>query len=543
MTLLGWCLLSVAVLRLNGATAFSVTYLPQDPAFGHQTGSACGSGAWCAIVSDTHNAWMTYGPYFTGYPASTTTVVTFSLAVDNNSNDELPIAMISVAGNDGTTIFGQRTLIRSDWLNSPTVSCFSTDTCFLRNFSLMFTTPADTSVPLEFRVFYIQYSALVHFATFFNQFADATATGALWANTAHFEHVAYLNFPTPGQANSSGGMNVGFDFVSMGSLLYMFHREFFFAPTPAYCPPVYSRLLVRVSSDGGRSFSAPTVLASPIPNSPSECGLVDGAAYYDAQSNSWYYLSQCIARDSVWNMCLFYLVGSADPMVGTWVAAGANPVVRSGQLWQTICCTTRPCSCDPGTMGSEGTPDIVGRDSEGFFYVTFHGWDPTHVKSARGVAKTPDFVNWYTRGPRLPGDAIFSSADCNGWNVQWAAGGCVGGGEGSIVRSGGYMYQIIEAPDVSLGCVGQQNWVLGLLRAPDLDFLPTGGWQQFYVMPTVVPAVKTGCYIQYQRLFYHNGLLHFAYWAGVGGGSYHITALTGAGAGTFPIVAVERSLQ
>lgn len=53
----------------------------------------------------------------------------------------------------------------------------------------------------------------------------------------------------------------------------------------------------------------------------------------------------------------------------------------------------------------------------------------------------------------------------------------------------------------SLACFtapGQQNWVLGLLRAP--GFLPTGRWAQAN-NPAVVPAVKQGCYIQYHRLF------------------------------------------
>ena len=61
--------------------------------------------------------------------------------------------------------------------------------------------------------------------------------------------------------------------------------------------------------------------------------------------------------------------------------------------------------------------------------------------------------------------------DCLKWKVEggWFNGSCVGGGEASIiVAEDGFMYQLIEAPDISLGCdtvPGQQNWVLGLSRS------------------------------------------------------------------------------
>jgi hypothetical protein len=99
------------------------------------------------------------------------------------------------------------------------------------------------------------------------------------------------------------------------------------------------------------------------------------------------------------------------------------------------------------------------KDASGYFFVTFHGWDPTAVKSARGVAKTRDFVTWFTSdgGVSLGGDSIFSSTDCDHWSINWAAGGCVGGGEGSImVTPDGYLNMLIEAPDVTLGCIQDQ---------------------------------------------------------------------------------------
>lgn len=171
--------------------------------------------------------------------------------------------------------------------------------------------------------------------------------------------------------------------------------------------------------------------------------------------------------------------------------------------------------CQP-SMGSEGTPEIITKDAAGYYYITFHGWDPTHDASARGVAKTRDFSTWLTAGAALPDDAMFTGLDCTPWNISWASGGCVGGGAASILRSGDYYYMLIEAPDISLGCltaVGQQNWVLGLLRAPAAAFLPTTQWAPFSAVPTVVPVVKQGCYIQYARIFADADGVYLTYWA------------------------------
>jgi hypothetical protein len=82
-----------------------------------------------------------------------------------------------------------------------------------------------------------------------------------------------------------------------------------------------------------------------------------------------------------------------------------------------------------------------------------------------------------------------SKTDCDQWTTArlpggghfaWDSGGCVGGGEGSILisRKDEYMYQLIEAPDLSLACETapgkQQNWVLGLSRSR--VWAPSGEW-------------------------------------------------------------------
>jgi hypothetical protein len=65
---------------------------------------------------------------------------------------------------------------------------------------------------------------------------------------------------------------------------------------------------------------------------------------------------------------------------------------------------------------------------------------------------------------QLSGDVIFSAADCEHWDVPWAAGGCIGSGEASILRvASGYMYQVIEVADVALTCDltrGEQWWLV-----------------------------------------------------------------------------------
>lgn len=61
--------------------------------------------------------------------------------------------------------------------------------------------------------------------------------------------------------------------------------------------------------------------------------------------------------------------------------------------------------CTVGTV-DEGTPQIVEK-RDGYFYVTFHGYNYQLKKSARGAARTADFVNWDVFGFHVPGDAIF----------------------------------------------------------------------------------------------------------------------------------------
>lgn len=267
-----------------------------------------------------------------------------------------------------------------------------------------------------------------------------------WNGNAHFSLIAKTRFDEYDMAV----MNVGFHFVTRGTTWYLFHREYNFAPRPAYCTADFARIVVRKSEDEGSTWSDPVVVATPpifdpsttTPQAPDECALTDGAGYYDEAADTWHYLSQCNNRTRIWNLCHYSLKGS-DPMVGNFTKNPANPVVVGGQLWSQIC-AGRGKNCDPHTH-DEGTPEIVTTDADGYHYVTFHGCNDGATRSARGVAKTKDFVAWETQGENLPNDAIFGQVDCNKWNVTWAKGTCVGGGEGTILTGpDGYMYHLIE---------------------------------------------------------------------------------------------------
>ena len=313
-----------------------------------------------------------------------------------------------------------------------------------------------------------------------------------WHGRAHFELISKSAFPEYGMR----AMNVGFHFVTRpGGVWYLFHREYNFAPRPEYCVADWARIVVRKSTNQGRNWTDAHVIATPsgpFPNSgnntaepqaPDECALTDGAGYFDEKAETWHYLSQCNNRTRHWMLCHYSKKG-ADPLDGgLWVKNKANPVVVPGQLWSKICAggIAAGKSCDgehDGGHGThdEGTPEIVKTDAQGYHYVTFHGCNDGATRSARGVARTRDFVSWETDGDGLPGDAIFGQVDCNQWNVSggWANGTCIGGGEGSIVTAAdGYMYMLIEAPDISLGCLRDgQNWVLGLLRSKTFSAFP-----------------------------------------------------------------------
>jgi hypothetical protein len=87
--------------------------------------------------------------------------------------------------------------------------------------------------------------------------AAASTMDDLWNGKAHFEFVSKAQFPTvPG---GEYGMNVGFQFVTRlvnnVETWFLFHREYAFATPPSYCQYDYARIVVRNSTDQGRTWS------------------------------------------------------------------------------------------------------------------------------------------------------------------------------------------------------------------------------------------------------------------------------------------------
>eukprot|EP00664_Eupelagonemidae_sp_cell27_P000002 gene2-2211_t len=360
--------------------------------------------------------------------------------------------------------------------------------------------------------------------------------GAFWDNTAHFEFVS--DWPIPITPTWDWGQDVGQQFVVLpNGTWYMFHRKFNAGPMPKDCNrgdsnPNNCGQVVRTSDDEGRTWSNYTVIAEPTSGRADDCTLTDGGGFYDAEGDTWHYLSQCLGTSfGGWALCHYSRPHSP---FGMFDANAHNPVVKGGDLFKRTCAGSGK-HCGTNTH-DEGTPEILRKDADGYFWVTFHG---TPGKTGvRGVAVTKDFVTWEVDGHGLPGDVIFSKADCEGrnWTIQGEPFECCGGGEGSIVVSGDYMYHLIEAPGGSLSCGGTRQWPLALVRAT--TFLPSPQWEQLPGgEPAVVPLEPTGCYIQYHRLFYDpkRDAYYLEYWTMAGGGVMQVYKLV-AGRGPQPII-------
>jgi len=338
----------------------------------------------------------------------------------------------------------------------------------------------------------------------------------LWSGRAYFQPYVSHDIHSAGFEGVDAGTRV----VVRNGTWYLFGRNDT-GPT-SQCPQGEISINVRASVDKGLTWGTPVVI---VPANPAvSCLYADGTAFFDEDTGTWHYLSQALQKN--WNLAHFYLPPqpsdpTASPLSTAWVPNPANPVVTGGQLFAQICNGTgKHC---PSGMQDEGTPEIVAK-SGGDFYVTFHGYDYKTRAAARGVARTPDFVNWSVTGgtPALPGDVIFAAEDCSSWNVSWAAGGCIGSGEASILTSpSGYMYQVIEATDVELTCDlqwGMQWWPLGLVRSKTWAASPQ--WEQ---MPTTqTPFVggpagqepHVGCSIQYNS-FHRDEVtqdVYFGFW-------------------------------
>jgi hypothetical protein len=475
-------------------TALALSYEGTDAALRHQMGSA-NNGSWLAKRSDGPG-YLTFGPYTRGVPPGVATA-TFKLRIDDSRQGNDVVALLDVYDATSGKVLTRRSIMRGDFTSSASP----------QDFDLVF--EVAEAAALEFRIFSNGVAKLEHLSTTINP--DRLTLAALWNLQAHWEFRKRDIFTSRGiqdYATSS--------IVSLDGIWYAFNREpvtnidtaEFKSCTQRHSPPL--QIVVRSSTDRAVTWSEPVVIATPSssPSSPDYCEIADGGAYFDAETDVWHYLAQCVNPPSDWSMCHYTRAG-LSPM-GTFVADPKNPVIVGGQLWSKIC--EGEAKACPTTMKDEGTPQILSKSSEGYFYVTFHGANyGSIVTGARGVARTADFINWQVSGGDLPNDAMLTSRDCKDWNAGWAPGGCIGEGDARILRSNGEYYVLTEAADKSLNCEPGQRWVFGLLRNFKLG--ASGSWQNYSENPIMVNdnISPVGCALQYMNLVRDRGELYLEF--------------------------------
>lgn len=361
----------------------------------------------------------------------------------------------------------------------------------------------------------------------------------LWEGKASFKEIKRLQIQTNGPVApivprptlmDSGTQIFAMSNVdSTSKLWYLFNREYFYdAAQPSNCPNGFSlsRIVVRSSEDRGDTWSNEAVIAQPNV-AAGECEVADGHAFFDSETNTWHYIAQVYfglassaAPPMSWHLN-HYMLDGRNPMAH-FAPDSANPVVKSGQLWDAICRNGNAC---PAGTREEGTPEISFK-ANGDYYVTFHGaYGLGPVWGYRGIAKTADFHRWWTHSddaadPYMPAGSLWSPRDCANWNVSWSrTTGCIGGGHASSLITPAYTYMLIESADLSLSCRPEQNWVIGLVRAPNLSgsgkpqrFVASGRWQQYAKNPLISSHNHNPCSIQYPRFFVDGRRVYLTYW-------------------------------
>jgi hypothetical protein len=474
--------------RQVSATALQdLTYDGSSSDLAHSIGNPKGT-AWETYTTD-QNGYMTLGPGTRLLPVGTSTA-TFTLAVDNNQADNGEVLRLEAVDVTNNQLLATRLVRRQDF-SAPMVA---------QDFDLSFELKQQAAIDL--RVYSYGRSYIQHLRTKVRP--DRLTLNSLWDGTAHFEP----------RVNSNLG-NVS-SLVALDGIEYAFERQAF--TSPGCQDGIGLRTVVRMSKDQGITWSDP-VLAMDAPggNGADACMVTDGSAFYDAETDVWHAVYQCIGKPNSggWKLCHYSKSGSS-PM-GAFTPDASNPVVKGGQLWSQICSGSgKAC---PTSMVDEGTAQIIGK-TNGYYYVTFHGanFESGRNTGARGVARTSDFKNWEVSGADLPGNAMMAPTDCNAWNANWGPGGCIGEGDASLIRSGGYNYMLVEAADKSLNCTPGQKWVFGLVRSPILA--PSGSWENYASNPLVMDPIDSpnGCSLQYMNFVRNRGdlFLSFGYHSSLG---------------------------
>ncbi|MBC7740781.1 MAG: exo-alpha-sialidase [Bdellovibrionaceae bacterium] len=460
-------------------------YNGTDPRLHHQIGVSNGNN-W--KVSVANNAgFLTYGPYVTDTPGGVGTVV-FSLSIDNIEIDNEPVVSLDVFDAQTNKVLARRVIPRQNFLrvNAP------------QEFDLVYETLGSSN--LEFRVYSPGVIGLQHVST--KLIVDRLGLNSLWQNQSHFELKSKNLF-----SSSAGWDGNTSSLVTLDGAWYAFNRQYY-GSNATQCPDGrYIQTVVRKSTDHGITWSDPVVVATPADTAHGAadgCMIVDGSAFFDTETSTWHLLSQCYGIYSPWNLCHYTRRGNS-PM-GPFVRDTMNPVVKSGQIWSSIC-NGFDKHCPPDT-GDEGTPQIM-KKTDDYFYVSFHGFRGADLTGYRGMARSRDFANWETVGADLPNDALQSSMDCRTWII-----GCIGAGAASMIRSDGQNYTFVEVANKSLGCTPGQEWSVALLRSP--IYAASGAWENypsnsFIMNENVSPG---GCALQYMNIFRDRGeiFLSFGYY-------------------------------
>jgi hypothetical protein len=327
---------------------------------------------------------------------------------------------------------------------------------------------------------------------------EATVTLAdYWRGEAVWSFERKLTGAQLGQGAPQSGAHM----EVQGHYWYLFNR----VQRPGTCPSGEQRVGVQVreSRDRGATWSTPAIVLDPAPGTAWSCAATDGDAFYDQARGKWLYLFQCQADGGGWNGC--YAERARRSPMGPFAAKAENPVIRGGDLWGSIC--DAGDDCGQQTVVDEGTFNVFHYDGR-YFWISFHGSDGVH--GYRGIAKTADF----RRGSYLvdrpdegvPADAILDAGDAMGFHEQWAPGGPIGAGAGTIVQERDHLYALGEFPDISLRCTAGQNWDLGMFRS---DSSASADWEPFPPGNPIVASSRApeadgqplGCNVLYPTLF------------------------------------------
>jgi len=342
-------------------------------------------------------------------------------------------------------------------------------------------------------------------------FAQTPATlNDYWSGNAQWDFVRKW---TP--VNSGAMSNVSSHISIVNGTWYMFVREFVNGGVQCTSAKTQgiSQLGMRAyrSTDKGMTWTQASELSlAPRPGADYSCQATDGDAYYDADQNKWRFLFQCLNDDNVYQGCYAERAGSdpmgrfdSNPAPGESAPDRRMAVIRPNALWGPIC-ANEGSGCYGYPIVDEGTFNIFRKDSSGYFWVAFHGYDGRN--GYRSIAKTTDFRTWIAGDASLgvPAGPTMSARDAIYWKESWS-GGNIGAGAGSIVENGGYTYQVVEFADKSLACTANQRWDLGLFRTTNVA---STTWEQPPVPnPMVLSslAVENGvvrpCNVQYAQLF------------------------------------------